>query len=225
MNSVFQQPVLFLFYGLPGSGKSAFARQSAAALSASHVWGDRIRYELYDDPRYTSAENNTVLRLADYMADELLKRGATTFFDVSLPTPQLREAMRKLAQENNAQCVIIWVQTDSETARTRSLKRDRRTLDDKYSSSLTQAQFTAQSVMTPLGEREQHIVISGKHLFKLQLKTLLSRLQIMGLLASAKAVIPETASLKVEPPINRTTSLGGRVDFKRRQPNRFIDGV
>jgi predicted kinase len=69
------RPALIMLYGFPGSGKTYFARQFCDAIQAVHVQGDRIRAELFEQPRYDKAENAVVTQLMNYMTEEFLAAG------------------------------------------------------------------------------------------------------------------------------------------------------
>jgi predicted kinase len=193
-------------HGLPGAGKSAFARQFSELLGITHINTDRIRYELFDDAQFNPAENNTVLRLADYMSDTLLSSGQSIIFDMHLPTKILRKAMKKMADNNSAAFLLIWVQTDKDTAQFRSSHRDRRKPDDKYSFNLSSQTFEMLSkrVSPPAGETT--VVISGKHLFKYQSAGVLRKLQYLKVIEIDSLSTPRNS---------------GRVDLNRRAPNRL----
>jgi predicted kinase len=66
------KPLLIMLYGLPGAGKTYFARQLCDNLQAAHVQGDRIRGELFQEPRYDAQENTVVNQLMEYMGGEFL---------------------------------------------------------------------------------------------------------------------------------------------------------
>lgn len=196
------QPFLMLMHGLPGAGKSAFARQFAELAGLTHVSSDRFRYELFDDPKFNTSENNTILRLAAYMSEELLRRGNSVIFDMHLPTQRLRDGLARLVNDHNAELVLVWVQTDQETASWRSQHRDRRRVDDKYAFNLSNGQFDelAQLVKSNFRPKDKLIVVSGKHLFRVQAAAALKRLKELGLMSEQS-----------------TLGVGGRVDYARRQ--------
>ena len=77
------KPTLILLYGFPGSGKTFFARQLCEDLQAAHVQGDRIRSELFEEPRYDRHENEIVSHLTEYMAEEFLNAGISVVYDVN----------------------------------------------------------------------------------------------------------------------------------------------
>src|SRR5438067_1336980 len=55
--------VLICLYGFPGSGKSYVARNLAETIQIANVSGDRVRSELFENPRYDTQENAIVSRL------------------------------------------------------------------------------------------------------------------------------------------------------------------
>lgn len=195
------KPLCILMYGIPGAGKSTFARQLSEQLNIAHVHSDRIRHELYDDAQYSSAENSTVLRLSVYMAEMLLAQKQSVIFDMQLPTQTLRNNLRSLAREYGAEFITVWVQTDYETALYRATHRDRRRIDDKYSFSITPQLHQRLSSAGSEPRDGSTIVISGKHLFKTQVGPLLRRLKQAGVITN-------------NIPAGKRT---GRVDHDRRQ--------
>jgi adenylylsulfate kinase-like enzyme len=54
------KPVLICFYGFPGAGKSYVARNLSDSIQLANVSGDRIRSELFENPRYDAQENAIV---------------------------------------------------------------------------------------------------------------------------------------------------------------------
>lgn len=195
-------------HGIPGAGKSAFARQFSDFTGIAHINSDRIRYELYDDAQFTGAENTTVWRLTSYMAELLLSQGQSIIFDMHLPTLSLRKTLQGLAKENKADFVVVWVQTDYETALYRATHRDRRRVDDRFSFQLSPALHERLSRMGSAPNESKSIVVSGKHLFSTQKTPVIRKLRELNLL--------ETIENSSIPAGNRS----GRVDHDRRTPER-----
>lgn len=208
------KPLMIILYGLPGAGKSYFARQLTERLQAAHIQGDRIRYELFEKPRYDKQENEIVTHLLDYMTEELLGAGVSVIYDINAMRTGQRRALRDLARSARAQLLLIWVQIDTESAFTRIAGRDRRKNDDKFAMPLDRSTFDniASHMQNP--ERgEDYIVISGKHTARTQTGAVLRKLYDIGLITA-----DDSTSQVVKPGlVNHVPSpAAGRVDMRRR---------
>jgi len=208
------KPTLILLYGFPGAGKTFFSRQLCEDISAAHVQGDRIRYELFDQPRYDKQENEIVSHLMEYMAEEFLNAGISVVYDMNGARLSQRRALRDMARKAKAQPILIWMQVDIESAFARVAKRDRRKADDRYAMPLDRTTFEslAYQMQNP-GLAEDFMVISGKHTYQTQRSAVMKKLFDMGLItpdaANAKLVKPGLVNLVPNP-------MAGRVDQSRR---------
>lgn len=202
------KPFLLLFYGYPGAGKTYFARQFCANVQAAHLQADRIRGELFEQPRYDQQENNVVSQLMDYMTQEFLSAGLSVAYDVNAMRVKQRRALYSMAYAYRAQPLLVWFQMDSDTAFARNIKRDRRRADDKYAAALDRTTFedVVTHMQNPVAS-EDYAVVSGKHLFKMQQSAVISKLRNMGVLSSG-----DTNSRVVKP---------GLVNLIPKTPNRF----
>lgn len=211
---VLNKPTLILLYGFPGAGKTYLARNLCADLSAAHVQGDRIRFELFEEPRYDKQENEIVNHLMEYMTEEFLSAGISVIYDVNASRISQRRQLRDLARKMKAETVLIWLQIDTESAFVRGSKRDRRKADDKYSASLDKTTFEYQaSQMQNPTTTEDYMVISGKHTYSTQRGSVIKRLYDLGLInpdaAANNMVKPGLVNLIPNP-------MAGRVDNSRR---------
>jgi predicted kinase len=208
------KPTLILLYGLPGSGKTYFARQLCEDISAAHVQGDRIRYELFEEPRFDRQENEIVEHLMQYMTEEFLNAGISVVYDTNAMRLSERRALRDMARRVKAQPLLIWLQIDIESAFTRVVKRDRRKTDDKYAVPVDRTTFESLiSRMQNPNATEDYMVISGKHTFATQRSAIIKKLYDSGLLSA------ETATNKMAKPglVNLIPNpMAGRVDPTRR---------
>ena len=208
------KPILFMLYGYPGSGKTHFARELGASFGAAHVHGDRIRGELFEEPRYDQQENEIVKHLMLYMTEEFLSAGMSVIFDASIAKLADRRELRNIARKSKAEPLMIWLQIDSDSAFARLSHRDRRKLDDKYAAPHTRESFQTviQSMQNP--KNEEYMVISGKHAFNSQRSAILKKLYELGYIAG------DTAATNVVKPglVNLVPGSirGGRVDASRR---------
>lgn len=208
------QPTLFLLFGFPGAGKTYFARQFCGEVQAAHVQGDRIRHELFEQPRYDRQENEIVSHLMTYMTEEFLQAGISVVFDVNAMRAGQRLKLRDLARKNKCQTVLIWFQLDIESAFARVSMRDRRKSDDKYSAPLDRTTF--ESVIGGMqnpSNIEDYMVVSGKHTFQTQKSAMMKKLYDMGLLQTNQATSGMAKPALVNLVPNSNT---GRVDPTRR---------
>ena len=207
------KPLLILLYGFPGAGKTYFARQLCEQLQAAHVQGDRIRGELFEQPRYDKEENQVVTQLMDYMTGEFLQAGLSVVYDANAGRLAQRRALRDLARRAHAEPLLVWLQVDSDSAFARTTKRDRRRADDKHAAVYDRPTFDRLIAAMQNPQHEDYIVVSGKHVFATQLSAFMKRLRELGLISSSKAnekvVKPGLVNLVPNPQ-------GGRVDFSRR---------
>lgn len=180
------KPFLLMFYGFPGSGKTYFSRQLSDNIHVAHVQADRIRYELFQEPRYDKQENTVVFQIVNYMVEEFLNAGVSVIYDMGAIRVAQRRMLRDLARHCGAEPILLWQQIDADSALARVMKRDRRKSDDKYAlqPDYTTFQKIAGSMQNPQIS-EDYIVISGKHVFNTQYSALLRHFQQKGIISSA----------------------------------------
>ncbi len=206
------KPFLLLFYGYPGSGKTYFARQFAENVQMAHLQADRIRGELFEEPRYDKQENSIVTQLMNYMTEEFLSAGLSVAYDLAAIKTGQRRMLYDLARRNHAQPVLIWFQMDQDTAFGRNIKRDRRRADDKYAASLDRTSFEdLVGQMQNPKPGEDYVVISGKHLFNMQQSAVISSLRAKGVIAHEEA-----GSRVIKPGLVNLVPKQGRYDASRR---------
>jgi predicted kinase len=182
------KPFLLMFYGYPGAGKTYFARQLVENVQVAHLQADRIRGELFEEPRYDQQENAIVQQIMDYMAGEFLSAGLSVAYDLNAGQVRLRRKLADLARRNGAQPLLVWFQMDQDTAFNRNQKRDRRRADDKYAAQWDRTSFedVIGRMQNPTAA-EDYVVVSGKHLFNMQQSAVVSRLRSKGVLGQNEA--------------------------------------
>jgi predicted kinase len=208
------KPLLILLYGFPGAGKTFFSRQLCDHIQAAHVNSDRIRSELFEQPRYDKEENMVVSQLMDYMAEEFLRAGLSVVYDANAMRLAQRRALRDMARSADAIPLLVWFQIDIDSAFARATKRDHRRVDDKYNPPMDKETYEhlISGMQNPQGE--DYIVVSGKHTFNTQLSAMLKRLRELNLITvnggnSASVAKPGLVNLIPNPS-------AGRVDLSRR---------
>lgn len=208
------KPLLIQLYGFPGSGKTYFARQLCEHIQAAHIQGDRIRYELFENPRYDKQENDVITQLMDYMASEFLSAGVSVVYDTNAMRQTQRHALREMARKAHAQPLLIWLQIDADSSYSRTTQRDRRRSDDKYAAPMDRSTFdNLTSRMQNPQPIEDYVVISGKHVFKTQYSAVMKKLHELNLISSdivsSQVAKPGMVNLIPNPS-------AGRVDMTRR---------
>lgn len=206
------KPFLILLYGFPGAGKTYFARQLTEHLQIAHVHGDRIRGELFTNPRYDKEENEVITQLMDYMTGEFLNAGLSVIYDANAMRVGQRRALRDMARKARIQPLLVWLQIDPDSAYSRTQARDRRRSDDKFAGPSDRATFERLAGGMQNPQNEDYIVISGKHTFATQLSALLKRLRELGLVAA----VGEVNTRVVKPGLVNLIPAPGRVDMSRR---------
>ncbi|HRN90356.1 MAG TPA: ATP-binding protein, partial [Candidatus Saccharibacteria bacterium] len=164
------KPHLIVMVGIPGAGKSFFAEHFAQTFNAPIVSYDQIRTQLYNNPTFTDDEQEIVGRIANHMLQELFKSERTILYEGPSDLRTERSAISKLARDAGYETLFIWVQTESSSAKSRSIKAK----NDKISNA---DEFNAKIKRFSAPHQTEHaVVISGKHTYASQLKIVLKRL-------------------------------------------------
>lgn len=198
------QPVLILLYGFPGAGKTYFARQFNESFDAAHLEQDRIRYELFEQPKFSKQENSALNHIMSYMASEFLNAGISVIYDMNAMRLSQRRNLREMARHYKASTVVVWFQVDADTAYIRNNKRDRRKHDDRYAVGYDVEAFKQLAAYMQHPEpTEDFVVVSGKHTFAGQMSSVLKKLADMGVVktaaAASKMIKPELVNLVPSP--------------------------
>lgn len=184
------QPLFVLVVGTPGSGKSFFARQFADSYRFFYVETGRFENIVST----LSSSNKEIIATAKLITDATLDQALRSFKHIILEGPYYsardREEILSRARKAGFGTLIVWVQTDLETSEYRALNRDRRRIDDKYSLSLSQAEFAqmTRAFQKPNSSKDNLVVVSGKHDFKSQGVIVLKKIASMYVNGATESV-------------------------------------
>ncbi|MDO9584432.1 MAG: AAA family ATPase [Desulfomicrobium sp.] len=130
----FGRPVLWVFCGLPASGKSTLARRVAKALFMSHLASDTVRKEDHDFPAdgvvaYNTGAYRPVVRGRVYakllnLAQEELRKGRSVVLDATFSSAQWRESAMLLAKDQNAGLIFVHCVCSPQTIKARLANRE-----------------------------------------------------------------------------------------------------
>jgi predicted kinase len=159
------QPHLIVMVGVPGAGKSFFAEKFAETFHAPYVSLEKIL------PFTTTASDAS--HLMQQQTTELLKTRQSIILEGDTDTRTERDKLARQARIAGYETLLVWVQTDPITAKSRSVretkdKTNRTISTDEYDRIVKR--FTPPSVI------EKPTVISGKHTYATQAKIVLKKL-------------------------------------------------
>ncbi len=152
-------PHLIIMVGAPGAGKTQFATEFAKMFNAPMLSSDTLR-EL-------SSDDALIHKAAIDLLRELLKPKQTIIFDGNTEKRAWRSDIAKVAREAGFKPLFVWVQTDPAMSRARWLRShngDEALFEQKL------------RTFSPPHASEPYMVISGRHTYNTQAKTLLKKL-------------------------------------------------
>lgn len=169
-------PLLLITIGLPGAGKSTFARQLAQTHQFAWIHANRIRHILFDQPHFTANEETLVTQLCEYMLEQALHTKGNIIYDGNSGTRAVRQRLAKVARDAGYRVLTVWVQTDADTA----FSRAKKAREEEFAAALSRPlfdQFARQFTQPQINEAS--VVLSGKHTFVTQLRTLVRKIDML----------------------------------------------
>jgi predicted kinase len=160
------KPHLIIMVGVPGSGKSFFADKFAETFHAPIVSREKIAAHLGHEAKEADL-------VAHDQLHELLKTQQSIIVDGIADNRTTRSELARKARSTGYETLLVWVQTDPATAKSRSTRKSA----DTNSRVLPGEHYDrAAKQFTPPTAVEKPVVISGKHTYATQAKVILKKL-------------------------------------------------
>ena len=115
---------LLMLAGLPGSGKSTFAREIVSRQPFLVLESDRLRKILVARPQYTAEEHSRVFRASHRLIDEFLEKGYPVILDATNLGQRNRRPVVAIARKHNAPLAIAVVAAPPDLVMQRLTERE-----------------------------------------------------------------------------------------------------
>ena len=173
-------PLLIVFLGFPGSGKTYFATRLAERLQAVTLNSDAMRLSMFgsleriehirqtDRPRLYA----DVFGAMDYAATQALRAGHSVIYDAQQTKRRDRKNIEKLAGNVGAIPVLVWIKTSPEVALRRGQEREARADSHQYTAEKMKMLVERFDRVTEKPEPDENLVeVSGELPFEDQYGT------------------------------------------------------
>lgn len=171
-----QKPLVVVFLGSIGSGKSFFARQLALGSDTVRINTDAMREAMGEV--WGEQSNRRVWGAMDYAVEQILSAGQSVIYDAArFNRRESRDSLGKLAEKAHAKVVVVWIDTPREIASLRAQSRE--PTDDQRPVSKQDAEAIIdnhEKKFDPPDSHESVIKISGEIPFEEQYKIFTEKL-------------------------------------------------
>lgn len=127
---LWMNPTLYIMLGYPGAGKTTTAKFLHEMTGAIHLWEDKVRLEKFHHltlieegaSSFPAEQNDKLHNYLNNLTRKLLSQGTSVIYDTSFNRYEDRERMYRIAAEQGAHTILIWLQVDKAVARERATK-------------------------------------------------------------------------------------------------------
>lgn len=173
-----KSPLLIVFLGFPGSGKTYFSLQLAKKLHAVTLNSDALRVSMFgslekiDHIRHHGDRSRLyedVFGAMDYAARQALLAGHSVIYDAQQTKRENRRGIEKIAAETGAIPLLIWMKTSREVALQRGQEREARDDSQQYDAEKMAYLIDRFDKVNDLPEPDENVIeISGEVPFQEQ---------------------------------------------------------
>ena len=183
------KPLIVTFVGIPGSGKTTFAKQLAERLGCTVLNSDGIRMSMWktldaihathSDPEARAHANQLTFGAMNYAAKQILSAGQSVVYDCNANRLTERKEKHDIARETNAISVVVRIKVPYETSLSRIQYRDE--AHDQRRISEAKANAVLERFMSeieePTNDEAVVVTISGEDSFEDQYSVFDAKLQ------------------------------------------------
>lgn len=129
-----QQPLLIVFLGVPGSGKTHFATRLAEKLAAVTFNSDAMRLAIWGSreavrksrptPELRALNNKMTFGAMEYAAKQVLQTNRSCLYDANANQRDVRQKTAEFAAKQGALPIVVRLRTDSVVALNRMQERE-----------------------------------------------------------------------------------------------------
>ena len=128
-----QRATLVALCGLPGTGKSHFARKLTKQLTFLVLESDRIRKLLVAKPGYTPEEHTRVFAVCHLLIEDYLAQGRRVLFDAINQTEAFRRPLHLICHRLSVPLLLVQFTAPQDTVRARLSERSNGLYKDDFS--------------------------------------------------------------------------------------------
>jgi predicted kinase len=114
--------LIIMVMGLPGSGKSFFARRLSISLNAVYLGSDELRKQMGMMGKYQKQYKFKVYEVMIQEAENYLKKDLTVVLDATFYLKAIREKVAEIAKVYGAVCIPILVEAEEAVIKERLSK-------------------------------------------------------------------------------------------------------
>jgi predicted kinase len=162
-----------MLVGAPGTGKSRLAKRLAAALDAQVVESDRVRKQLFAEPRYTGSEHAAVYGWCWNLLRSAVAVGRNVVFDATNLEERVRRRVYDIAETTDARLLILWATCPPSIVRERMIRRHEARDEDDASDADWYVYLDLRRKAEPI--RRPHIVVNTAADYETLFRRLLER--------------------------------------------------
>jgi predicted kinase len=113
-------PILYLFVGYPGAGKTTVAQKIQELTGAEHIWADKERRSMFGKA-YDTTQSTQLYDHLNQVAETLLDQGKSVIYDTNFNFRRDRDYLKDLAAKHGGETKLIWLATPTALSKKRAV--------------------------------------------------------------------------------------------------------